>query len=204
MNTSYGGTYVERVYGSEIENLMKKYFDSLDERARRRYAAIEVLKLGYGGQKYIAQVLGCCEKTIITAKNELKDEHNYFDDPERIRRPGGGIKKIIDSTPGIDERFLEMMNTYTAGDPQQEGVIWTHLTLVDMSDKLREQGMNISSKTVKQLLARHNFRRRKMAKVSQHKKHPDQDKQFKRIAELREAYSVSQEPVISIDVKKKS
>jgi membrane-bound lytic murein transglycosylase MltF len=46
-------------YAPGIERMMKRLFDSLREHDRRRYAAIEATKLGYGGVDYIARVLGC-------------------------------------------------------------------------------------------------------------------------------------------------
>jgi hypothetical protein len=51
-------------YRPEIEQAMRSFYDSLSEKDRRRYAAIEVAKLGYGGVEYIASVLGCDPKTI--------------------------------------------------------------------------------------------------------------------------------------------
>jgi len=46
-----------KVYSEEEEKLIKKFYDSLDEANRRRYAAIESKKLGYGGKKYIKELL---------------------------------------------------------------------------------------------------------------------------------------------------
>lgn len=51
-------------YSAQVCNHMKAFFDSLSEKDRRRYAAIEAEKLGHGGIEYIAGVLGCDEKTI--------------------------------------------------------------------------------------------------------------------------------------------
>ena len=48
------------------------FYDSLSEKDRRRYAAIEVAKLGYGGVEYIASVLGCDPKTIRQGQHELR------------------------------------------------------------------------------------------------------------------------------------
>lgn len=36
-------------YGVVIERTMKRFFDSLSEKDRRRYAAVEAAKLGHGG-----------------------------------------------------------------------------------------------------------------------------------------------------------
>jgi hypothetical protein len=43
---------------------MKAYFDTLNEKDRRGYAAIEAMKLGHGGQNYISSVLGCHFQTV--------------------------------------------------------------------------------------------------------------------------------------------
>ena len=44
-------------YGEVIERAMKRFFDSLSEKDRRRYAAVEAAKLGHGGVEYVAHVL---------------------------------------------------------------------------------------------------------------------------------------------------
>lgn len=50
---------------------MKKFFNSLSEKDRRRYAAIEAQKLGHAGITYIAKVLSCSRSTIHVGLNEL-------------------------------------------------------------------------------------------------------------------------------------
>ena len=45
-------------YSEEIENQMKAYFDTLNEKDRRGYAAIEAMKLGHGGTKLHKQCAG--------------------------------------------------------------------------------------------------------------------------------------------------
>ena len=51
-------------YPPEVCEHMKAFYDSLSEKDRRRYAAVEAEKLGHGGGQYIASVLGCDPKTI--------------------------------------------------------------------------------------------------------------------------------------------
>ena len=48
--------------------------DHSSEKDRRRYAAIEVQKLSYGGQQYISRLLGCDEKTIPQGLQDLANE----------------------------------------------------------------------------------------------------------------------------------
>ena len=47
----------------EIEETMRHY-NSLNEKDRRRYAGLEVLRHGHGGREYIAGVLGCSRNTV--------------------------------------------------------------------------------------------------------------------------------------------
>ena len=93
-------------YSEEIEKQMKAFYHSLNEKDRRRYAAIEAMKLGHGGQNYISSVLGCHFQTVMVGINEIT---NGIEAPEnRIRKLGGGKKKIIDKIENIDEVFFEI------------------------------------------------------------------------------------------------
>ena len=53
-----------RAYSPAIEEQMQRYYKSLSEKDRRRYAAIEAVKIGYGGISYIHRVLGCVRGSI--------------------------------------------------------------------------------------------------------------------------------------------
>lgn len=82
---------LRKKYSAEIEKQMKAFFDSLNEKDRRRYAAIEAMKLGPGGQNYISSVLGCHFQTIMAGIDEIC---NGTETPEyRIRKPGGVKRK---------------------------------------------------------------------------------------------------------------
>ena len=77
---------VER-YSLETERRMKSLYESLNERDRRLYAAIEAEKLGYGGQTYISQLLGCDHKTLERGLAEI--DHPPDLPPGRILKKGG-------------------------------------------------------------------------------------------------------------------
>ncbi len=91
-------------YSEEIEKQMKAFFETLNEKDRRRYAAIEAIKLGHGGQKYISSVLGCHPQTVMAGIDEIVNGTEIPE--ERIRKPGGGRKKIIETVENIDDSFL--------------------------------------------------------------------------------------------------
>ena len=60
-------------YSKEIEVTMKTFYQTLSEKDRRRYAAMEASKLGYGGQKYICEILGCDAGTVKRGREELQE-----------------------------------------------------------------------------------------------------------------------------------
>jgi hypothetical protein len=73
-------------YAPEIERQMMRLFESLGEKDRRRYAAIEATKLGHGGIEYIAGVLKCDPKTIRLGQTELEGTDEL--DTGRVRKKG--------------------------------------------------------------------------------------------------------------------
>jgi hypothetical protein len=75
-------------YAPEIERVMKRLFDSLGEKDRRRYAAVEATKLGHGGVEYVAHLLGCDPKTIRQGQSELEGTADL--NIGRVRKKGVG------------------------------------------------------------------------------------------------------------------
>ena len=65
---------MEIPYEKSVEEEMKSFYDSLSEKDRRRYAAIEVRKLAYGAKQYISNILDCDYKTIERGLLDLKNE----------------------------------------------------------------------------------------------------------------------------------
>jgi hypothetical protein len=75
-------------YSREVREHMKAFSDSLSEKDRRRYAAIEAEKLGHGGVEYIAEVLDCDPKTIRQGRSDV-DLLPQDEAEGRIRKKGG-------------------------------------------------------------------------------------------------------------------
>jgi hypothetical protein len=78
-------------YSPEIEHSMRMFHDSLSEKDRRRYAAIEVAKLGHGGTEYIATLLDCDPKTIRQGQQDL--DHLPDDLGQRVRKKGADASR---------------------------------------------------------------------------------------------------------------
>ncbi|MEM1311009.1 MAG: hypothetical protein AAGF98_16200 [Cyanobacteria bacterium P01_H01_bin.153] len=190
-------------YSPELEQQMQRYYRSLSEKDRRRYAAIEALKLGHGGMSYITNLFGCHAKPVRRGIAELQDEPAMSD--ERIRQPGGGRKRALDTIDGLSEAFLRVVEHHTAGSPMDESLKWTHLSRQQIADLLLEQeGLSVSVTVVDQLLKQHDFRRRKAQKTLATGEHPQRNEQFEKIEQLVEDYQQAGNPVMSMDTKKRS
>jgi hypothetical protein len=68
------GLVMKRFYGKTAEEGMVNFYDSLSEKDRRRYAAVEALKLPHGGRSYICELLGCDLKTMQQGTLDLEQE----------------------------------------------------------------------------------------------------------------------------------
>jgi hypothetical protein len=152
-------------YPVEIEQMMQRFYTTLSEKDRRRYAAVEAKKLGHGGVTYIARVLGCDRSTIQAGMKELGHLPERAEMARRIRKPGGGRKPYYETYLDIDEQFLAVLRDYTAGDPMQEAVRWTNLTPREIAERLAEEHqVKVSATVIRKLLKKHNYRRRKAQK----------------------------------------
>ena len=200
-------------YGAVHEETMRLYCRSLPEDHRRRYAAIEALKIGYGGVAYVARVLGMSRRTIHTGISELEQMGN--DDPEnpqrpsgdaqRTRRPGGGRPPITERKPLLKSALQEVLDVHSAGSPTDERVRWTDLKPMQLAQRLLERGIEVRRNTAAALLDQAGFRRRALCKelITGQVDPQARDRQFRHIAALRRLARQRGIPVLSIDTKKK-
>ncbi len=189
-------------YTSEVEQQMQRLYHSLSEKDRRRYAAIEALKLGWGGITYISQLLGCDYYTIRFGMAELSDDVAMS--MSEIRRAGGGRKSAFETIEGLDAAFLKVIAQHTAGSPMDEQVKWTNLTRQEIAELLTGVGIEISVTVVDQLLEKYHYRKRQAQKRLATGEHPQRNEQFENIERLKMSYQDVGNPVLSMDTKKKN
>jgi len=79
-------------YEPAVEERMRGFYQTLSEKDRRRYAALEARRLGRGGIGYVAGVLGCSSRTVERGLGEL-DQLPHDPAEGRVRRAGAGRKK---------------------------------------------------------------------------------------------------------------
>ena len=76
-----------RVVPDELKAAIVLFFSLLDERQRRLYAGLESMKLGHGGDRRVAELLGLDSSTVARGRTQLLAQDV---ERERVRRSGGG------------------------------------------------------------------------------------------------------------------
>ncbi len=101
----------------ELEaNIVAKYAaieSVLDERGRRLWAAAESVSIGYGGAAVVSDATGISLPTIRSGRRELASG-DY--ERERVRRPGGGRRRLGESQPGLKEALERLVDPVSRGD----------------------------------------------------------------------------------------
>ena len=92
---------------------------------------------------------------------------------------------------------------HTAGDPNQDGLVWTYLTQQQIVDELAKYGTSVSTETVRALLDEFEFHKRKAHKSVAMGTYPHRNEQFEYIAKLKEEHLADGNPIICMDTKKK-
>ena len=137
----------------------------------------------------------CCLWPRRIKKNDIE--------PIRDRRIGGGRTPSHAKHPNLDEAFLSVISDHIAGDPMDEKIKWIKLTRKQISQELKKKGIQVSKHIVKKLLKQHGFVKRKIQRKKSTGEFKDRDEQFKNIDKIRSKYMNTNNPVLSVDTKKK-
>jgi len=187
-------------YLPEIEQQMRCFYQSLSEKDRRRYAAVEAFKLGWGGMTYISQLFQCDDKPIRNGMKELREAEAL--NQSRIRQAGGGRKTAFETIEGRDVIFLRVIAQHMDGSPMDETVRWTNLSRQEIAQLLQREGIEVSVTVVDQLLEKYHYRKRKAQKRLATGRHPQRNEQFENIERLQADYQEAGNPVLSMDTQK--
>lgn len=105
--------------------------------------------------------------------------------------------------PDLSRVFVEVVEDYTAGNPQDSQDKWVGLKPFEVQQKLLEKNYEVSYYIIHQLLANEGLGKRSYLKAASLKKVPNRNEQFEKIHELRTAFLEAGMPVCSIDTKSK-
>ena len=163
------------------------------------FAAAEARAAGYGGIAAVSRATGLAPSTIGRGLKELAGTGLEGD---RIRRHGGGRKALLVSDTKLLDDLLTLVAPSERGDPMSP-LRWTCKSLRRLAAELRALGHRISHTVVGEVLKQQKFSLQGNRKTREGDSHPDRDAQFAYINESVTRMLAGQQPVISVDTKKK-
>jgi len=172
----------------------------LDERTRRHFVAAGAMAIGYGGISEISRATTVCRETIREGIRELNEPGTI---PKgRIRKEGGGRKKIVEKDPTLRTDLESLIEPVTRGDPESP-LRWTCKSVRKLAAELKALGHDTSHRMVAELLHEMNYSLQANKKTIEGSSHPDRNAQFEHIHKQVQIHLVNGQPAISVDTKKK-
>ena len=184
-----------------IQEKYKALNNILDERGKRIWAAVEARSLQHGGISKVAKATGLSRTTIHVGFKELESGESSAP-PGRIRKKGGGRKPLTHHAPDIISALDALVEPTTRGDPESP-LRWTCKSTRHLAQELKQQGYSIGDRKVAELLHDMGYSLQANAKTIEGTQHPDRNAQFEHISARTKAFQRRNQPVISVDTKKK-
>lgn len=196
--------------GKEIEKTIQRKYEQLapylNESSLRMWAASEALSWGHGGITSVARATGLSRTTVHAGIKELENSSplpSSLPGSVGIRRSGGGRKHLSETDPTLLKDLEALVDPVTRGDPESP-LCWTSKSTLKLTQELQAMGHQVSQRTVCSLLWDLRYSLQANRKTQEGKQsHPDRDEQFQHIANAVNAFQQCQQPVISVDAKKR-
>lgn len=183
----------------KIEERIKYMLPNLNEKQRRLYLGSEAKTYGYGGVSCISRLSKISRATIIEGIKELGIDIPNF---PKSRKSGGGRKAIYKKEPSILKDLELLIEPLSIGDPMSP-LRWTVKSTRNLSEELQKKGYNVSHTVVSEMLKHLGYSLQSNKKRHEGGNHPDRNSQFEYINQSCIRFANNNNPVISIDTKKK-
>jgi hypothetical protein len=178
-----------------------RFFQTLDEHQARLCAAERALALGLGGITRLSRVTGLSAPTIRKGIRELRGLEPP-PGPGRVRRPGGGRKRVEVRHPALVASLEEVVEASTAGSPM-DVLRWTSKSKAKLASALAARGHAVSPNTVGRLLRAQGYSLQANRKDKEGHSPPERDARIAYLNEQARQFLARGQPVISVDTKKK-
>ncbi len=191
-----------------VATLQQKFLllsPSMNERLVRLWSATEAQLIGRGGITVVSEATGLAHTTIRRGLKELARQSQSPESifpPSRVRRAGGGRKRLVEKDPQLLEALDALVDPATRGDPESP-LRWTSKSTYRLSEELRKQSHPVCARKVGCLLREAGYSLQANRKTREGASHPDRNAQFEYINAQAMAFQNKCQPVISIDTKKK-
>jgi hypothetical protein len=177
-----------------------RFFGTLDERQARLGAAERALALGWGGITHLARVTGLSRETIRKGITELRGGAPLA--LGRVRRPGGGRKRVEVADPALVSALQAAVDDHTGGSPT-DALKWTSKSKANLAAAVAARGHRVSPNTVGRLLRDLGYSLQANRKDKEGRAPPERDAQFGYLNAQVRAFLDRGQPVLSVDTKKK-
>lgn len=184
----------------EIRRKFEALEPVLNERTRRIWAATEAMAIGHGGIAQVARATGVSRSTIVRGIQELESGTTL--DRECVRQPGGGRRRATDKDETLRADLEGLVEPSASGDPQS-ALRWTSKGIRKLATELRAMGHEVGRSLVGDLLHEAGYSLQGNRKAKEGSSHPDRDAQFRLINRRVKSWQRRNQPVISVDAKKK-
>jgi hypothetical protein len=187
----------------ESERQWIQVLGTLNEFQARVFVAQRALEEGRGGVSRLSELTGMSRPTIMKGIAELRGNAPLArTDTGRVRQPGGGRKRIEEVDPSVQRALVRIVEETTAGDPMSY-LKWTNKSTRTMAEQLERKGYEVSHVTVARCLREMGYSLQANVKTLEGSQHPDRERQFRYINEQVSKFMRSEDPVVSVDTKKK-
>ena len=183
----------------ELARFFEVVLPHLNERQRRVVAGACSQMLGPGYKSAVAAASGMSRNTVIKAEREVE---SGLEPSEVLRAPGGGDRQLIEKQPGLLQALDELVHPETRGNPMSL-LRWTSKSTRHLADALVQKGFKVSDDTVGRILKSLGYSLQAPAKEKEGTAHPDRDAQFSYLNTTATSFLGDNQPVISVDTKKK-
>lgn len=174
----------------------------LNEKQIRLVSGCISKAFGYGGDKLVATAFGLDARTV-SAGRAMVNANDYDTSSDVIRKSGAGRKTATSLQPEITKAVEDIVSNSTYGSPEKI-LLWTNLSLRDISEELQKRGFKASKDLVGRMLDELGYSKQVNQKHMQvGKEHPARNEMFKRINATIEEFCRQGAPIISTDTKKK-
>jgi hypothetical protein len=171
-----------------------------NEVQRRRLAGIRSIERGRGGVLYVCKLTGMSHHTVIKGMREVRNTKRK--PTTRLRKEGGGRKKIMAKNPEVKKDIENILEENTAGDPMSY-LKWTNKSTYTIAKELNSKGKNISEDTAGRIIKQLGYSLQLNVKSKESGSSEERDSQFRYINGQVKIFAKKNMPVISVDTKKK-
>jgi transposase len=161
------------------------------------------MELGWGGISKVSELTGKSMDTIRKGISEIKSKSQLeLKESGRIRKAGGGRKRIASEHPTIQKIIESILGENTAGDPAS-ALKWTNKSTYVIAKELNSKKQKVSEDTVGRIIKQMGYTLQPNRKSKESGSSSERDSQFRYIDVLVKRHMRKKMPVIFVDTKKK-